>query len=207
MPASTLPASAPAMRLANLTPAACRAEARKRKLAATPARTARGVATPMRLTGPFHGVRYAGPGSKTTSGVLDCRLVLALDELAPVLDELGVAAVHVGGFYRSRAHLPGKKVPSQHARGLAMDVTGFTLEDGTRLEVERDWGGTVGEPACGPDATPSAPGAHTVLLRDVVCGLARARIFHHVLTPGFDAAHRSHLHIDLKRGSNLGVVR
>lgn len=207
LPDRTLPASAPALRIANMSPTACRAELRARKLSAVPGRKVPGVATPMRLTGAFHGVRYAGPGSKSASGVLDCRLVLALDALAPVLAEAGVSAVHVGGFYRARARLPGKKAPSQHARGLAMDVVGFTLIDGTRLDVERDWGGTVSEPACGPDARPSAPTEETTRIRDVVCALGRSRIFHHVLTPGFDAAHRAHLHIDLKRGSNLLVVR
>jgi hypothetical protein len=199
---------APAMRIANLSPAACRAELVKRGLPTKPAGTAlRGIATPVRLTGPIRGVRFGAPGGRSPYGVLDCRLVLVLDELARVLERNTVVAVHTDNFYRPKAHLPGKKrAKSQHAYGLAMDVVSFQLKDGRTLVVERDWHGGIGDPACGPDSSPAEPTEETILLRNIVCEIGREGVFHHLLTPGFDAAHRTHLHLDIKRDGRAIIV-
>jgi hypothetical protein len=43
-------------------------------------------------------------------------------------------------------------------------------------------------------------------LRNIVCAAARAGLFHHVLTPNYDAAHRDHLHLDIKRDARSVVV-
>ena len=87
-----------------------------------------------------------------------------------------------------------------------MDVTSFDLADGRRLVVERDWHGEIGAAACGPEAQPSEPSAETVLLRNLVCAIVRRGIFHHVLTPNYNAAHRDHLHLDIQRdGYKIGV--
>lgn len=198
---------APAMRTANLSPAACRAELARRKL---PARrvggNVPGIATPVRLDGEIGGVRFVAPGGKSPYGLLDCRLLLALDELAAVLVRHGVARVWVDNFYRPRARLPGKAKRSQHAYGLAMDVMRFELRDGRTLSVEHDWHGAIGRPACGPESNPDAPSEQTVALRNLVCDLGRAGVFHHLLTPNFDAAHRDHLHLDIQRGARAVIV-
>lgn len=192
-------ASSRATRFGGMTRAHCRAELRKRGLPVRPVfRHTQGVATPLRLEGPLHGARFAVPGDKLVTGILDCRLALALDDFAAILARHDVAVVHVDNFYRPGARLPGSRRFSQHAYGLAADITRLDLNDGRVLDVERDWRGLVGEPPCGPDAHPHEPTVETIALRDLVCETARSGIFHFILTPGFNEAHRNHLHFDLQ---------
>jgi hypothetical protein len=196
-------------RIANASPGGCRAELKRRKLpVAYVGGNVKGVATPVRLTGELRGVRFIAPGKTSVYGMLDCRLAIVLDELAGVLTEHGVTAVHVDNFYRPRAHLPGSRKRSQHAYGLAIDIYGFTLSDGTALVVERDFHGAIGTATCGPEATIGAEGdASSVTLRNLVCAIARTRLFNYLLTPDYDAAHRNHLHADIGRGGTEHVVR
>jgi len=165
-----------------------------------------GIATPVRLTGPLHGVTFRAPGRGSVFGVLDCRLVLALEELARVLERHAVAAIQIDNTYRPRARLPGNRKRSQHSYGLAADIRVIELADGRRLSVEQDWDGWLGGPACGPGSAPAAPSDETVALRNIVCAVAASAIFHHLLTPNFNAAHRDHLHFDIKRGEKRWVV-
>lgn len=196
----TLPRDAPAMRYANLSPAACRQRLGQRDLELTkPNRATPGVANPRRLGGSIQGVRYMAPGGGSPFGVLDCRLLLTLVEWSEWLREQGVVAVRVDNFYRPGAKLARKRKPSQHSYGLAMDVMGLTLEDGTELDVERDWGDPIGATVCGPEARTTGLSSNGVQLRNVVCETARRGFFHHILTPSYNAAHRDHLHLDIKR--------
>lgn len=207
LPDRVLPASAPASRLANLSPGQCRAELKRRKLPfkAAPG-PSKGVATPVRLTGPLRGVTFRAPGGRSPYGTLDCRLLLALDELADVLVRHRVTSVRVDNLHRPRARLPGRRKPSQHSYGLAADIMSFTLEDGTELVVERDWVRGPSGAACGPGSR--APDFHRagIALLNLVCDIARAGLFHHMLTPNHDEAHRDHLHFDLKRGDRLMIL-
>lgn len=202
-----LDATAPARRLADLSAAACRAEAARRKL---PVRRDRrptpGVATAFRLTGPLRGVAFVTAGARSPFGVLDCRLALLFDEMAATLVEHRVEAVLVGTIYRRGSKL-GRRTPSQHAHGLAADVVGFRLADGTSLSIERDWSSSIGEPACGPESGAGVLTDNAVALRNLVCDLHGRGFFHHVLTPGYDTAHRDHLHLDIKRASSRSVIR
>ncbi len=91
-------------------------------------------------------------------------------------------SIAVGGGFecRPRNHVAGAK-PSSHGRGLAIDVMSFGLADGRRISVESN-----------ADA-PLVRG-----LRMAACGA-----FTTVLGPGADAAHATHLHLDLeKHGSS-----
>ncbi|HUF86996.1 MAG TPA: extensin family protein [Thermohalobaculum sp.] len=90
-----------------------------------------------------------------------------------------VAVVRTKGSYacRSQNHVAGGR-RSEHARGRAVDIGGFTLTDGREVTLARDWGdGTAGAflrriwgKACGPFAT--------------------------VLGPDADRHHRDHFHLD-----------
>jgi len=197
------------MRYANLSPAACRTEAKRRAL---PVRRDRrptpGVATALRFTGPVHGVTFVAAGPKSPYGLVDCRLALTLAELAEVLSEHGVDRVHIGTAYRPSSRLPrrGRKL-SQHAHGLAADVVAFHLQDGTTLNIERDWHGEIGAPSCGPDAHLSEETEQAIRLRNLVCDIARRGFFHFMLTPNYDRAHHDHLHLDIKRDAKRGVIR
>ncbi len=202
-----LAATSPAVRIATLSPRECRAEAARRKLPVRrDGRPTPGVATAFRATGPFRGVTFHTAGPKSAFGVFDCRLALVFDEMAAVLVEHDVKGVIVGTIYRRGSKL-GRRTPSQHAHGLAADVVAFNLTDGTQLSVERDWSGGIGEPACGAGSGKGVASDAAVRLRNLVCDLHARGLFHHVLTPGYDAAHRDHLHLDVKRGTNRAVIR
>lgn len=68
---------------------------------------------------------------------------------------------------------------SQHATADAIDLSGFVLDDGTRISVVRDWTGG------GPKAA---------FLRDVRDGACA--LFATTLSPDYNAAHRDHFHLD-----------
>jgi hypothetical protein len=196
------------VRFSTMSPAQCRAELRKRKIqVGRAAKATPGVATPVRIAGPVGKVRVVTPGPKSIYGVLDCRLLVVLAELEPALLALSVDQVYVDNFYRPHAHLPGRKSPSQHAFGLAIDIDGFHLTDGTVLRIEADFHGVLGGPVCGADAAFSERNRKSVLLRNIVCELSRRRVFNYLLTPNYDAAHRNHIHADIKRNSHDHVVR
>jgi len=195
-------------RIARLAPWQCRAELKRRKLAVNgPGMPAVGVATPIRLSGSVGSVHLVSPGAKSVYGILDCRMALLLLELSPLLATLSIRDIYVDNFYRPKAHLPGKKSPSQHAFGLAIDIDSFKLLDGTVLKVERDFHGEIGAPVCGQAASVSPPTREAILLRNIVCELAKVGAFSYFLTPNHDEAHRNHLHGDIKRGAREHVLR
>lgn len=208
LPSPIVPKSSLASRWAGLSGASCWAEVTRRKLPVTRFRGAAvGVATPLRVTGPLGGVRFVTPGKKSPYGILDCRLALALSDLAPLLQRYDVVEVHIDNMYRPKAHLPGKKKPSQHSFGLAVDLTRLKLADGSELVVERDFAGAIGEPVCGQGvrARSELP-REAAVLRDLICEVARSGLFHHILTPNHDAAHRNHFHLDIARGARQRMI-
>jgi hypothetical protein len=97
--------------------------------------------------------------------------------------ELGasVAAVEHYGSYACR-NVYGRAAgrPSEHARAKALDVSGFRLADGRRITVAAD------------TRRSDARGRFVAEVRQGAC-----RWFHGVLGPGYNAAHRDHLHLDV----------
>jgi hypothetical protein len=92
-----------------------------------------------------------------------------------------LAEIETGSAFdcRARYDLPGV-VPSEHAKGNALDISSFVLADGRRVRVK-------------PEES-NIPLARGLLraLRTTACGY-----FTTVLGPGTDAAHAEHLHFDL----------
>jgi Extensin-like protein C-terminus len=208
LPSLIVAKSSPASRWVGLSGSQCLAEVARRKLGVTRFRGAAvGVATPVRVTGPIGGVRFVTPGGKSPYGILDCRLALALSELAPLLKRYEVTEARVDNMYRPHAHLPGKKKPSQHSFGLAADLTRLKRADGTELVVERDFQGAIGEPVCGDGARArSELSSDASALRDLICEVARSGLFHHILTPNHDQAHHDHFHLDIARGARQRII-
>jgi hypothetical protein len=208
LPSPIVSKTSPASRLAGLSGAQCLAEVARRKLSVTRFRGAAvGVATPLRVTGLISGVRFVTPGGKSPYGILDCRLALALSELAPLLKRYDVVEARIDNMYRPHAHLPGKKKPSQHSYGLAADLTRLKRADGSELVVERDFQGAIGEPVCGEGARARAElSSDAAALRDLVCQASRSGLFHHILTPNHDQAHRDHFHLDIARGARQRLI-
>jgi hypothetical protein len=69
---------------------------------------------------------------------------------------------------------------SAHAEGLAIDIAGFELANGTTLRIKPD-AGAASDPAL-------------AALRTAGCGW-----FTTILGPGTDAAHHDHLHVDIEQ--------
>ena len=77
---------------------------------------------------------------------------------------------------------------SAHAQGLAIDIAGFDLANGTTLRIRPE-----------PDAVPDPALA---ALRTAACGW-----FTTILGPGSDEAHHDHLHVDIERHGSSNRYR
>ncbi len=171
---------------------------------------ARGVQTPVRLMGPLQGVRFQHADTpdwlaSARREILDCRLVLALDDFASVVSARGFTTVLHYGVYRGDLPLPKHGRPLHHTAALAIDVAAFVKDDGTRVEVRRDWRGHVGDPTC---AGANAAGARedTLALRGILCEVAREKLFHQVLTPNHNEQHKDHFHLEVMRDTDWSMV-
>lgn len=89
------------------------------------------------------------------------------------------------GTYVCRA-IAGSRVASEHAYGNAIDVAGFTLANGRRITVLRDFARA--------GSAPTTPAAE--FLARVTRRAQTERLFGAVLTPDFDRQHTNHLHLD-----------
>jgi hypothetical protein len=120
-------------------------------------------------------------------GLVDCGFALRLEAFARE-DVEGAAiaqfhqpvlVIHHLGTYACRRENGGHHRWSQHAAGLAIDIAGFELADGTVISVARDW-------------RPPGP-KHDFLHRVAVEACARFSV---VLTPDSDRDHYKHIHLD-----------
>lgn len=148
-----------------------------------------GIADPVRITS-VAGVRLSTPAR------IDCPTAQALltwveRSVQPSFARRGggVAEIYVMGSYacRTRNSRPGARL-SEHAKGRALDIGGFTLRDGTRVTVLGDWGRGWRGDALGN-------------VRRQACG-----IFGTVLGPGV-AYHDNHFHFDTARYRNGSYCR
>jgi hypothetical protein len=119
----------------------------------------------------------------------DCGMATALpgwiadvDRWLMATEKTRIAQVNVGTNYACRNVNNAKEGNlSFHAFGDAMDVVGFTLEDGRTISVETAWPGTVEQ------------GSRIIrFAHDAAC-----THFTTVLGPEANELHRDHLHIDL----------
>lgn len=136
-----------------------------------------GVADPVRVTS-VAGVRLSQPAT------VDCDTARALKTwvergLEPAYGRGKVVELQVAGHYicRTRNHRPGAKI-SEHGRGRAIDISGFTFSNGRTIEVQGNFDRTMRK-------------AHKA-----ACG-----IFTTTLGPGSDGMHEDHLHFDVAKRS------
>ncbi|THD85852.1 extensin family protein [Aliigemmobacter aestuarii] len=120
------------------------------------------------------------------AALMDCPTALALrswveNGLQPSFGRNPVVELKVAGHYvcRTRNHKKGAKV-SEHGKGRAIDISGFTLANGKTISILKGWRGDYGKAiraahkaACGPFGT--------------------------TLGPGSDGYHEDHLHFDTAR--------
>lgn len=94
---------------------------------------------------------------------------------------------HAGSYSCRRIYGRGEGRFSEHATADAVDITGFRLADGNRINVLRDW---------------QEQGPKREFLREVRDGACR--LFSTVLSPDYNAAHADHLHLDVARRGSMG---
>ena len=121
---------------------------------------------------------------------IDCPMVPALEAWLNTIVEPDaqarfgqrVATVNVFGAYSCRGidNMPGARL-SEHAFGNAVDVAGFTLADGRRIDFVHDW--------------KSAGTQEAAFLHEAHAGACQ--YFTTVLGPGADVFHYNHIHLDL----------
>lgn len=127
-----------------------------------------------------------------------CPVAVALEfwrreTLAPAAMEIfgqEISQIEQLGAYSCRRMYGREEGPwSEHATANAIDISGFGLADGRRIDVTGDW---------------NAEDDKARFLRRARDGACRA--FATVLSPDYNAAHRDHLHLDMAGGWS-GVCR
>jgi hypothetical protein len=203
-----------AARYAALDRATCESELRLRHISFERVAEARGVLAPVRLSGPvggvsFHSMLPAPQRRAAAIEIVDCRLVLALDDFARILAKHDIVEVVHYSFYRpppARAVLKGPA--KRHPGGLAIDAARFVTKDGRTIDVEKDFRGRIGAKTCGPGATPpSSLPENAATLRRIVCEAAEAQLFNVLLTPDYNWQHRNHFHLEVTAGARWQFVR
>ena len=91
-----------------------------------------------------------------------------------------VAELQHFGAFSCRREASSHDRLSQHAKGNAIDIAGFTLADGTRVSVDDAW---------------RQAGREGGFLREVA--RRACSYFSVVLTPASNARHRNHFHLDI----------
>jgi len=144
---------------AQLSQAECETELRARQIDFI-RETAGPVLAPVRLTGPLHGVVFRSDASdkaRATSPyeIVDCRLVLALDDFAAILNRHDIVEVRHYSMYRPPKPLVDGEIGKRHPGALAIDAGRFYDRSGGELDVNRDFHGAIGAKTCGEGAAPN----------------------------------------------------
>jgi len=185
------------------------------------------VSKPLLLDSPIFGVDIVPrwPKAKRKNEVADCRLLLALVDVAGRAKALGVKKIEYYSIHRPLNPPPkkcskgkrGRKCRkrlqkykktikgklSQHRRALAIDIRWLTLEDDTVLDVLEHYDRRDGVPPCSYEASdPSA-----LLLQEFACGLHQDKVFNVVLTPNANKAHHNHFHFDITQGVTWHIAK
>ncbi|MFB9175257.1 extensin family protein [Roseibium salinum] len=145
-----------------------------------------GIAEPVRLNGVVVGTAAAKFPSPVT---VSCRFAKTLtkwlrDDVLPAAEEqfgspVSVLASGPGYQCRRRNNLPDGKL-SEHALGMAIDISHIELDDGSRISIEDDWGAETKK------------GRFLKEIHTSAC-----ERFTTVLGPDADSSHRSHFHLDI----------
>jgi len=198
---------------ANLSDEEALAELTRRNISFVTARPPMpGVRTPIRLTGPLHGVTIRStlpPAQRRTTlfEILDARLAIALDDFCALLARHDVVELVHFTMYRPPGELPSNfgGPLTRHPGGLAIDLGALRKRDGNLLAVGPHWPSNIGAKTCGPGAEQlwERPGRE---LLSIVCEASDEGLFHYILTPRFDSAHGDHLHLEIKPDTRWFLV-
>jgi hypothetical protein len=142
------------------------------------------------------GLRWSSPPQVT------CLVALALSRFEEIAKEeaqrqLGATIkriVHLGTY--SCRPMVRFNLASEHSYANAIDIQGFELEGGKRVQILSHWGNKA-EP-------PSTPEAR--FLRTIARRTFDESVFSVVLGPPWDALHKDHLHLDQARYRVDGLI-
>jgi hypothetical protein len=195
-------ATTPAVTYGQLSATDCEAELGNRHIGYA-TEPARGVFDPVRLTGTLHGVEFRTDETDTQRAdspyeIADCRLVLALDDFAQILARHDIVQVRHYSMYRPPPKSwAADRIGGQHNGALALDAGRFTKQDGTVLDVAKDFHGKIGDATCGDGAGPHPASAAATELRSILCEAVAQHLFNVVLTPNFNRPHHNHFHLEV----------
>lgn len=147
---------------------------------------------PVLLYSPVNGVglRYVDSGDDSEVFV-SCDTALSIVGSAAVAQNLGADEIIHIGTYNCRV-IAGTSNLSQHAHANAIDIYGFTMEDGTEYSLIADWEHD--------NDNPSSAGGQ--LLKNFSDQVWAMMLWNIILTPNFNAAHDNHFHVDRTAGGN-----
>ena len=136
-------------------------------------------------------LQYAPPGLVTACPVAAALVLWEREVVQPTaLRHFGqrvVAVEHFGSYSCRRLYARSEGPWSEHATADAIDIAGFRLADGRRINVLRDWNGAPRD------------AAFLRAVRDGGC-----KLFATVLSPDYNAAHANHLHFDQAQRGAIG---
>ncbi|MDQ2632597.1 MAG: extensin family protein [Pseudomonadota bacterium] len=129
------------------------------------------------------------PKAELNCATAEAAARFAKDVMAPAAEDVfgkALKSISHASAYVCRPRNGTRKL-SEHAFGNALDITSFTLSDGTAIAVE--------------PTPPERNGLFVARVRSAACGP-----FKTVLGPGSNADHAEHLHFDLAPRRNGGTV-
>ena len=204
---------APAVRYASLTPEACKAELAERHIEYRE-ETAKGVLDPGPAHRPAPWRRRSGPTCSETQRettpweIADCRLVLALDDFAAMLEKHDIVEVRHYSIYRVAAEVLARRQdrrPAQRRRSRSTPAAS-SRRTARRSTCSRTFHGKIGDKTCGDGAGPHPATAEAKELRAILCDAVDAHLFNVVLTPDFNRPHRNHFHLEVMAGVKWFLV-
>ena len=178
----------------------CEAAARAASLPLTPFTTERTpIPAPVRVDGSIGGVSF--PKARDGAPLyVACELAVRLPAVAAVLRDHHVREAVVLSAWRLQPRT------SFHTFGLALDLSRFVRDDGSVLDVDRDFVHAPERPTCDDvDTAPAdAPGP---ALRALACDLADRAGLSTVITPEYNEGHHDHFHVDVRPHDARRFVR
>ena len=157
------------------------------------------IPTPVRIDGPIGGVLFSKEREGTPLYVA-CELAVRLPSVASVLRDHHIREAIVLSAWRRQPR------SSFHTFGLALDLSRFIRDDGSVLDVERDFVRDAAHATCdGVDRSSALDPA--LALRALACDLADRAGLSTVITPEYNEGHRDHFHIDVRPHDERLFVR
>jgi len=185
------------------------------------------VKTPLLLESPIEGVQIAPrwPKSNFINAVMDCRLIVALVNVARQAALYDVKEILFYSTYRPllfpdgpcKKGIKGRKCRarkktyekakrgkmSQHRRATAIDIRWFKRANGETVDVLEHYERDNKKPPC--NANPKT--RHGKFLKKFACTLHQTKTFNVILTPNANRDHHNHFHLDITPNAKWYIVR